>query len=191
MASYPMAMNLGAIGVIIGHELLHGFDNTGRQFDKDGYLRQWWDNSVITAFTRKTQCMIDQYEHITVQGVQIDGYTTLGENIADNGGVHMAYLALQWYKSQLAVYNLTDPVPPAKNPLTTDQLYYWAHAQSWCTVSTAAAIQRQVWLDVHAPGEARVWAPLVNQPGSQFAAAYNCPVGSRMNPPVNKKCDLY
>ena len=188
---YPMAMNLGAIGVIIGHEILHGFDNNGRQFDKDGYLRQWWPSSVITAFTRKTQCMIDQYDNIVIQGSRISGRYTLGENIADNGGVHMAYLALQWYKAQLAAYNLTDPLPPAASPLTTDQLYYWAHAQTWCTKATDAYIQLQVRYDVHSPGEARVWAPLVNQPADQFAAAFNCPVGSRMNPPINRKCDLY
>ena len=186
-----MAMNLGGIGMVMGHELLHGFDSTGRQFDKDGYRRQWWPTSVITTFTRKTQCMIDQYNGITVQNSTVDGFWTLGENIADNGGLHMAYLALQWYKQQLAAFNLTDPLPPAKDPLTTDQLLYWAHAQTWCTKATDEAIARQVWIDPHAPGEARVWAPLVNQPDSQFAKAFSCPVGSRMNPPANRKCDLY
>ena len=103
----------------------------------------------------------------------------------------MSYLALQWYKAQLAAYNLTDPTPPSANPLTTDQLFYYAHAQTWCTRATNQYIMQQVYFDVHAPDQARAWAPLVNQPNSQFAKAFNCPVGSRMNPPVNRKCDLY
>jgi len=186
---YPMSMNLGTIGLVMGHELLHGFDNNGRQFDKDGLRRQWWDDNVITAFGRKTKCLIDQYNNILVQGSRISGSQCLGENIADNGGLHMAFLALQWYKEQLAAYGMEDPVPPSKNPLTTDQLFYWAHAQTWCTKATDAAIANQVRGDVHSPGEARVWAPVVNQEG--FARAYNCPVGSKMNPPLDRKCDLY
>ena len=75
----PMAMNLGAIGVVIGHELIHGFDNSGRRFDADGRFRQWWDDAVVTTFTRKTQCMINQYDNIKVQNVSVDGYYSLGE----------------------------------------------------------------------------------------------------------------
>ena len=185
---YPMSVNLGRIGMVMGHELLHGFDNTGRQFDKEGIRRQWWDDSVIYAFRNKSQCIVDQYDNIVVQGARVNGTFTLGENIADNGGLHMAYLALQWYKDVLARNNTIDPVPTnTKAPLTSDQLFYWAHAQTWCTKATDAAIARQVVTDVHSPGEARVWAPIVNQDG--FAQAFNCPVGSRMNPA--KKCDLY
>ena len=95
---YPMSVNLGRIGMVMGHELLHGFDNNGRQFDKEGVRRQWWDDAVINAFRAKTQCLIDQYSGINVQGAQVNGSFTQGENIADNGGIHMAYLALQWYK---------------------------------------------------------------------------------------------
>jgi len=185
---YPMSVNLGRIGMVMGHELLHGFDNNGRQFDKDGVRRQWWDDSVIWAFGNKTQCLIDQYNNITVQGTQVNGRNTLGENIADNGGLHMAYLALQWYKDVLSQNNTYDPVPTnTKAPLTSDQLFYWANAQTWCTVATDAAIANQVRTDVHAPGQARVVGPIVNQDG--FAQAFNCPVGSKMNP--IKKCDLY
>jgi len=183
-----MSVNLGRIGMVMGHELLHGFDNNGRQFDKDGVRRQWWDDSVIMAFTKKAQCIIDQYSNITVQGSRVNGTFTLGENIADNGGLHMAFLALQQFKAVLANASQFDPVPiNTKAPLNSDQLFYWAHAQTWCTKATDAAIARQVTTDVHSPGEARVWAPIVNQEG--FARAFNCPVGSRMNPA--NKCDLY
>ena len=185
----PMAMNLGGIGMIMGHELVHAFDNFGRRFDKDGVLRQWWDDAVIEAFNNKTKCLIDQYNNITVQGYYVNGQLTLGENIADNGGLHLAYLALQRYVERLSDWNLQDPVPPSRNPLTTNQLFYWAHAQSFCTKATDALIELQVRYDVHSPGEARVWAPLVNQAG--FAQAFRCPVGSRMNPAASTKCDLY
>ena len=187
---YPMAVNLGAIGLVMGHEMIHGFDNNGRQFDKDGIRRQWWDDNVITAFGRKAKCIVDQYDNIVVQGARVNGTFTLGENIADNGGLHMAFLAFQWYKEQLAYFNLEDPVPTnTKAPLTSDQLFFWAHAQTWCTKATPQSIASQVVTDVHSPGEARVWAPVVNSDG--FARAYKCPVGSRMNPPQDRKCDLY
>ena len=126
---------------------------------------------------------------MVVQGSKVSGLYTLGENIADNGGLHMAFNVLQWYKQQLAWFGYEDPVPPSKNPLTSDQLFYWAHAQNWCTKATDQYIALQTRLDAHAPGEARVWAPLVNQAG--FAKAYNCPIGSKMNPPLDRKCDLY
>ena len=185
-----MAVNLGRVGMVMGHELLHGFDNNGRQFDKDGVRRQWWDDSVVSAFVTKSQCMVRQYDNITVSGHVLNGTNTLGENIADNGGLHMAWRALQWYKQQLWTNRSeVDPTPPSSSPLTTDQLFYWANAQTWCTVATPDAIANQIRTDVHSPGEARVWGPIVNQPDDSFAKAFNCPVGSRMNPAT--KCDLY
>ena len=174
--------------MVMGHEMIHGFDNNGRQFDKEGVRREWWDPSVIQAFRSKTQCLISEYDGIVVQGTHVNGTFTLGENIADNGGLHMAYLALQWYKELLANQSLFDPVPiNTVAPLTSDQLFYWANAQTWCTKATDAAIATQIRTDVHSPGEARVEGPIYNQEG--FAKAFNCPVGSRMNPAV--KCDLY
>ena len=190
---YPMAVNLGRIGMVMGHELLHGFDNNGRQFDKDGVRRQWWDDTVVANFVTKSQCIIKQYDNINVQGSMVNGTFTLGENIADNGGLHMAWLALQWYKESLWTNRTEyDPVPQtSKKPLTTDQLFYWANAQTWCTKATDAAIANQIRTDVHSPGEARVWGPIVNQPDNSFAKAFECKVGSRMNPAPADKCDLY
>ena len=104
----------------------------------------------------------------------------------------MAWLALQWYKDQLRANGTVDPVPtPSKAPLTTDQLFYWANAQTWCTKATDAAVANQIRTDVHSPGEARVWGPIVNQPEDSFATAFSCPKGSRMNPAPADKCDLY
>lgn len=187
---YPMSVNMGRIGMVMGHELMHGFDNSGRMFDKDGYRREWWDPAVVKNFITATQCMIDQYDGVTVQGFNFSGTRTLGENIADNSGIKMAYIAFKQYESDLKSAGFVDPVPgpqETKNPLTSDQLFYWAHAQTWCTKATDASIQRQIREDVHSPGQARVWVPVTNQP--EFAEAFQCKAGSRMNP-VNK-CVIY
>jgi membrane metallo-endopeptidase-like protein 1 len=85
----------GGIGVVIGHEITHGFDDKGRQFDKDGNLKQWWNNATIQAFRQRTQCIIDQYSNYELDdvGLPINGRMTQGENIADNGGLKQAYRA--------------------------------------------------------------------------------------------------
>ncbi|MGH0170946.1 UNVERIFIED_CONTAM: hypothetical protein FKN15_060031 [Acipenser sinensis] len=90
---YPRSLSYGAIGVIVGHELTHGFDNNGRKYDKDGNLHQWWTNTSIANFNQKTQCMIDQYNtyHWKEAGLNVKGKRTLGENIADNGGIREAF----------------------------------------------------------------------------------------------------
>lgn len=85
----------GGIGVVIGHEITHGFDDKGRQFDKDGNLKQWWNNATVQAFRQRTQCIIDQYSAYKLDdvGLYINGRMTQGENIADNGGLKQAYRA--------------------------------------------------------------------------------------------------
>ncbi|XP_056290337.1 phosphate-regulating neutral endopeptidase PHEX isoform X2 [Pseudoliparis swirei] len=90
---YPRSLSYGAIGVIVGHEFTHGFDNNGRRYDKNGNLGQWWTNSSITAFTEKTQCMIDQYNgyHWQEAGLNVRGKRTLAENVADNGGIRESF----------------------------------------------------------------------------------------------------
>ncbi|CAF4360810.1 unnamed protein product, partial [Adineta steineri] len=93
----PKYLNYGGIGVAIGHELTHGFDDIGRQFDKNGNRLPWWTNETINAFDGKKKCMIDQYNNYTVAQVDISisGEQTLGENIADNGGLKEAFRAYQ------------------------------------------------------------------------------------------------
>ncbi|KAL3201777.1 hypothetical protein MRX96_042795 [Rhipicephalus microplus] len=91
----PRSLNFGAIGVVVGHEMTHGFDDTGSQFDANGSLKQWWSNETRTKFTKKAQCFIEQYGNITDEeaNMTVNGVNTVGENIADNGGMRMAYKA--------------------------------------------------------------------------------------------------
>lgn len=91
--NFPKSLNYGGIGVVIGHEITHGFDAKGRQFDKDGNMREWWNNVTIEKFKERAQCIIDQYSSYVVKdiGININGKLTQGENIADNGGLKQAY----------------------------------------------------------------------------------------------------
>ncbi|KAK3722582.1 hypothetical protein QZH41_001263 [Actinostola sp. cb2023] len=88
---FPKAVNYGGIGVVMGHELTHGFDNKGRKFDKNGNLESWWKNVSAVAFKERSSCMVDQYGNYTVAGQRVNGNQTLSENIADNGGLKLAY----------------------------------------------------------------------------------------------------
>ena len=94
-SQFPKSLNYGGIGVVIGHEITHGFDDKGRQFDKDGNLKQWWNNITVQAFRQRTQCIIDQYSEYKLEevGLSVNGKMTQGENIADNGGLKQAYRA--------------------------------------------------------------------------------------------------
>uniref|UniRef100_A0A671RNY2 endothelin-converting enzyme 1 n=1 Tax=Sinocyclocheilus anshuiensis TaxID=1608454 RepID=A0A671RNY2_9TELE len=102
---HPKALNFGGIGVVMGHELTHAFDDQGREYDKDGNLRPWWQNSSVDAFKNRTECMIDQYTQYTINGEHINGKQTLGENIADNGGLKAAYHV--GYASAFALFGKT------------------------------------------------------------------------------------
>lgn len=90
---FPKSLNYGGIGVVIGHEITHGFDDKGRQFDKDGNMMQWWNNATIRAFRDRTQCIIDQYSRYKLDDINlhVNGRMTQGENIADNGGLKQSF----------------------------------------------------------------------------------------------------
>ena len=191
-AEYPMALNLARIGMMMGHELTHGFDSNGRLYDGAGNRRDWFNAATAARFNERAACFVRQYGGVVVQNCSVDGALTLAENIADNGGLHLAHAAYEWYRGQLQGMGWSEPSIPSPRlhaPLTGEQLFYWAYAQSWCSVATDAFIAHQVRSDAHAPAQTRVWAVLRNQPG--FAAAFNCPVGSRMNPSRNTTCELY
>ncbi|XP_025059500.1 endothelin-converting enzyme 1 isoform X5 [Alligator sinensis] len=120
----PKSLNFGGIGVVVGHELTHAFDDQGREYDKDGNLRPWWKNSSVEAFKHKTECMVEQYGNYTVNGEAVNGRHTLGENIADNGGLKAAYRAyLNWLKK-----NGNEDTLPTLG-LTNHQLFFVGFAQ--------------------------------------------------------------
>jgi neprilysin len=128
----PKYMNYGAIGSIIGHEITHGFDDEGRQFDANGNLVDWWQPDTKTAYLDKVRCIIDQYSNFTEPTVKLNlnGINTQGENIADNGGLKEAYSA---YTKWAAKYGEEQKLPGLD--YTPNQLFWIAAAQSWCSVT--------------------------------------------------------
>lgn len=181
---FPKSLNYGGIGVVIGHEITHGFDDKGRQFDKDGNMMQWWNNATIKAFRERTQCIIDQYSRYRIEevGLYIDGRMTQGENIADNGGLKQAFRA---YQKWVSVHG-EEPDLPGLN-LTHNQLFFLNYAQIWCGSMRPEDALTKIRSSVHSPGPIRVLGPLSNS--YDFAKAFNCPPGTPMNP--TDKCSVW
>ena len=176
-ATFHPAVNFGSTGGgTIGHEMTHGFDDEGSQFDGDGNLRDWWSKSTSKQFHAATACVQKQYsKYEAVPGVFLNGKLTSGENIADIGGVKLGYLAYQaWRKAQATP-------PPAKvGGYTDDQLYFLAYAQSWCMKTAPEQLENRAHTDPHSPPMWRVNGVIVDQPG--FGPAFSCKQGTRMNP---------
>ena len=178
------AVNFGATGGgTIGHEMTHGFDDEGSQFDAFGNLRDWWSPGTKAAFARATSCVEKQYAaYEAVPGVKLDGKLTAGENIADIGGVKIAFLAYQAFRTH------TTPAPqPVVEGLSDEQLYFLAYAQSWCAKLTPALLETMAHTNPHSPPRFRVNGVVVNQPA--FAAAYGCAAGTPMNP--GQACEVW
>jgi predicted metalloendopeptidase len=173
---FPAAMNYGGIGMVMGHELTHGFDDEGRKFDAQGKLTEWWEPSVSTKFEERASCIEKQYGNFEVQpDLKLNGKLTLGENIADNGGIKQAYSA---YKTYEAKHPGTET--PAVAGLTNDQLLFVAFAQTWCSLATPEIERVLVTVDPHSPPKFRVNGPLSNY--SQFAQTFQCAAGTPMHP---------
>jgi endothelin-converting enzyme/putative endopeptidase len=176
----PDAFNFGAIGMVMGHELTHGFDDEGRQFDANGNLRDWWTPAVSQEFDRRAACISDQYDQYTaVDDVKVNGKLTLGENIADLGGVKLSHAA---YRATHAA-----STEPNAAGLTDDQVFFLAYAQSWCTLIRPELARHYARDDVHSPAKWRVNGPLSNLPA--FQAAFSCPAGSPMV--RAQRCELW
>ncbi|XP_074654372.1 endothelin-converting enzyme homolog isoform X2 [Tubulanus polymorphus] len=179
---YPRSLNYGGIGAVVGHELTHGFDDQGREYDKNGNLRNWWNAQVIGRFKKRTKCMIDQYSKYVINGEHVNGKQTVGENIADNGGLKNAFRAYSdWVKS-----NGPEQILPGVN-LTHDQLFFIGFAQVWCSATKPEAMHMQLLSDPHCPAEYRVIGTLSNS--EEFSKVFRCPSGSRMNP--TNKCSVW
>jgi membrane metallo-endopeptidase-like protein 1 len=180
----PMYLNFGGIATIIGHEITHGFDDQGRLFDIDGNVNLWWSEDDVRNFLQKAECFVEQYGNYTVKEVRqnINGRQTLGENIADNGGIKQSYRAYtQWVNE-----NGQEPLLPGIN-LNQDQLFFLNFAQSWCGSTRPELLVRWIRSFQHSPRRERVMGTLSNS--VEFAAAYRCPPGSPMNPV--KKCRIW
>uniref|UniRef100_A0A8C3JQ70 endothelin-converting enzyme 1 n=1 Tax=Calidris pygmaea TaxID=425635 RepID=A0A8C3JQ70_9CHAR len=180
--SHPKALNFGGIGVVMGHELTHAFDDQGREYDKEGNLRPWWQNSSLEAFKNRTACMTEQYGRYTVHHEKVNGRQTLGENIADNGGLKAAYNA---YKSWLQKNGEEKRLPALG--LTNHQLFFVGFAQVWCSVRTPESSHEGLVTDPHSPDKFRVIGTLSNS--RDFVEHFGCPLGSPMNP--GKHCEVW
>ncbi|KAF5284505.1 hypothetical protein FQR65_LT13521 [Abscondita terminalis] len=182
---FPRCLNYGGIGVVIGHEITHGFDDKGRLFDKKGNLQRWWRQQAIQEFHDRAQCLIDQYNAYIVPEVNmpVDGVNTQGENIADNGGIKQAYKAyMKWFKENPTA----DETLPGLN-ISNKQLFFLNFAQVWCGSARPEATRNKIKTAVHSPGRFRVIGTLCNS--RDFSEAYNCPLGAPMNP--TKKCSIW
>ncbi|XP_035430447.1 neprilysin-2 isoform X1 [Spodoptera frugiperda] len=180
-AKRPAYMNYGAIGFVIGHEITHGFDDQGRQFDRNGNLVDWWQEMTKQKYLEKAKCIIDQYSNYTVAevGLKLNGVNTQGENIADNGGIKEAYYAYQaWTQRHGDEARL-----PGLEKYTPKQLFWLSAANTWCSVYRNEAIKLRITTGFHAPGRFRVVGPFSNM--EEFAQDFKCPAGSPMNP-INK-----
>ncbi|XP_065648256.1 endothelin-converting enzyme homolog isoform X2 [Hydra vulgaris] len=178
----PMALNYGALGLVVGHEVTHAFDDLGRQFDKNGERKNWWSEASLNAFHERSGCMAEQYSMYSMYGINVNGNLTLGENIADNGGIKVAFLA---YKKWQSFHGEEKRLPGI--PLTMEQLLFVSHAQVWCGAYREEYIKRHLKIDYHSPAKYRVIGPLANL--EEFSRAFNCTSGSTMNP--IKKCRVW
>jgi putative endopeptidase len=176
-----IAANLGAIGMVIGHEITHGFDDHGAQFDADGNLRNWWHKDDLAKFAERGKCVADQYSTFEAMPKKyIQGQLTLGENIADMGGVKIAYRAYRALRKDAAKTYIADG-------FSEDQQFFIAVAQIWCARERPAETERRLTADEHAPPKFRVYGALRNLPA--FAEAFRCVPGTPMRP--GKTCSVW
>ncbi len=178
------AVNYGGIGVIIGHEMTHGYDDQGRKYDADGNLNDWWTPADAKAFDDRAQLVVNEYNAFEpLPGLHVNGKLTLGENLADLGGVNIAYEALQRVLAK----------DPAKRKtidgFTPEQRFFISFAQIWRTNVRDAEAQRLVTVDPHSPGQFRAYGPLLNV--QAFYDAFGIRPGSPMWRPPEQRAIIW
>ena len=181
-AGYPDAMNYGAMGMVMGHEVTHGFDDEGRKFSGSGKLETWWKPEAEAAFEGRAACVGKLYEaEEPLPGQKINGELTMGENIADLGGIKLAWNAYQAHKARLTA--------PEANVagFTPDQQLFLGYAQSWCSLIKDEAALVRLKTDPHSPAKYRVNLPLSQLPA--FAEAFQCAAGTKMAPA--ERCEVW
>lgn len=172
--SQSLAVNLGGMGMVVGHELTHGFDDEGSQFDANGNLDNWWMPEVREKFSKKTGCVESQYAtYEAVPGLKLNGKLTLGENIADNAGVMLAFHALEEMRKGTNERIVADG-------FTEEQQFFLATGQAWCTKARDEWARMAAQVDPHSPPKFRVNGSLSNTPA--FWEAFSCEEGTPMRP---------
>ncbi len=168
------AVNYGGIGAVIGHEMTHGFDDQGRQYDPVGNLRDWWTPESATAYTQRSKAIVAQYAaYEPLPGLHINGELTQGENIADNGGLKISYAAFQ-----KAMSKHPEEANKKIDGFTPDQRFFIAWAQIWRANQRDEDLKLRLNTDPHSPGHFRCNGPLSNMP--EFQKAFNLPDDSKM-----------
>jgi endothelin-converting enzyme len=168
----PEYVSYGAFGSVAGHELTHGFDNNGAHYDENGKYADWWDNTTVANFEKKTQCFVDQFNKFSVPGLDgqplhVNGKLTLGENIADAGGIAAAY----------AAYQRRNAAKPDKHiagleMFTKEQMFFVSYSTWWCGKVRPAQAVQYIYTDPHSPADKRILGTLANSAG--FREAFKC-----------------
>ncbi|XP_038077190.1 endothelin-converting enzyme homolog [Patiria miniata] len=184
-ANMPWYSNFGGVGVVLGHEITHGFDSTGRLVDQHGNIENWWSYSSISGFIDAARCLVNQYSGFVMpeNGKRVDGQLTEAENIADNGGLREAYKA---YKTNRP--SVQEQLPGLED-LTNDQLFFLSYSQVWCSVVTREGADWMVKYGVHSPGRFRVIGPLQNN--ENFHSAFGCQSGNYMYKSQYSTCKVW
>jgi putative endopeptidase len=169
------AVNFGAIGIVIGHELTHGFDDQGRKFDPQGNLRDWWTEQDGKEFEKRASCVADEYSNfVAVDDLKLNGRLTLGENTADNGGARIAYMALENLIAQDKTGKAAQPI----DGYTPEQRFFLGFGRIWCEKQRPEFARMRVTTDPHSPGKYRVNGVVQNMP--EFEKAWGCKAGQPM-----------
>jgi putative endopeptidase len=177
------ALNYGGIGAVIGHEMTHGFDDSGAKFDPQGNLQNWWTEADLKNFQGRAQCVVDQFDSFLVQpGLHHNGKLVVGESIADLGGLTVAFAALQ--KSMEG-----KPRPAPIDGFTPEQRFFLGYAQIWAQNVRPEYERQLVLTDPHPLGRFRVNGPLSNMPA--FAQAFQCKAGEPMVRPDKERCQIW
>lgn len=201
---YSAAQNLGGIGAILGHEASHGFDDAGRKYDSTGRLHKWWSESAAVEYKKRAQCYVDLYDSFKPRELDIHvlGNLTLGENLADINGLHVAYRAFQKVSGSAsaagnssradAIHVGGEPaeMPPNKllaRELTNTQLFFVSFAQNYCMLAHKQSLEVWMKTDPHSPGRFRVQGSLSQNVA--FSEAFQCKPGARYSP--EKRCSLW
>jgi len=185
-AKMDAAPNYGNTGGTIGHELIHGFDDEGRQYDAQGNLKDWWGKQDAAAFNQRAQCITDQYAQYTVvDNIKINSKLTLGEDAADLGGLLLAWMA---WKSDLAA-DLSNAALEKRDGLTPEQRFFVGYAQWTCESQRPERLRVNAATDPHSPGKYRVNGVVVNMP--EFARAFACKPGQAMVKPAARVCRVW
>ena len=174
------APNYGDIGATIGHELTHAFDDEGRQFDAQGNLRDWWTPEDSKQFDQRASCISDQYsQYIAVDDIKVNGQLTMGENVADLGGLMLAYMA---WKTETRGQKLD-----AIDGFTPEQRFFIGYGQGWCASTRDETKRLYATIDPHSPDKYRANGVVANTP--EFQQAFQCKPGSAMV--REKKCRIW